>query len=1065
MFKILRPVCIDLSNLTFNDTIIENDALWNKLNQLVLILKDIDRGKYTSITKNNNIAGSQVITEKSKPFNDSQIAKLDPKLAEYIFIPITKLLKFKKLTNKTVNYILSIIYYLLKLSWCDNLTLDENFATQLFPIIDFLTGTNINLETDTNVVEDTKINQEISIDVISQFVNSLSNQQYGPNFFEGNDRLLHHLTNIVTKLLNYLSHDEKLDLGYQLLIIDTLQTIYNNLLSFDYGETISYILPGNISVLTKLLSLKGLSINYKIVSKLLSLFGTLLKITYNDIYLEVILIDGDEGIKLPHINKNLTHRKDNWLLATREQIKLAMNNFLPNLVKRSNLHDCTGQFIQSVINYCENSLSNLVPILVQNLILMKQNPSLILTTNKNLMKFVQIEFTDYVTEISNFIQWNKIDRLERLNFICELIKPNNLQIMKLLKNVMLAVHERQTVIKGISNSNYDKILIQSSNVIVSDFSSVFNKNFKKQNFLQNIDQDLELELSKLIYKLNNFTDLDTIYNIVINDDSVIDKIWSDQNHPTNLKTVSQQQTLILWTISSFLPNDNQITNNPINAVIDEFLDITDNEIDQSTKYNDIVMICLEYINSIMENTLSLNASDQVINREQEILICTMLWSLNKIISVMDKDFSNELIDYFYFIVENLASSSMQIRELSQICMTKLANVLYDGSLQSLIIDNVDYLIESISQRLNLGITDKVTTVLMVICKMTSYQVMLSFQDILETIFQMLDFYHGYKDMVLQFFQFFEIISNEMGKLYLDGNLDNVKLSDSHLNRSGFTPWGNQNMEQLIKMLDEEFTNADMVLDDDDDKELAIDEPKNFQEYFDQKLKIHEVEDDSDDEDDDSNAEGNEGDDGGRDEIEWVSPIPVLSYRLLIKILNYGDRLLTTEFKPLKIQILKNISLIIPMLSTQYDSLLPQVAQIWGSVVQCMFDTDYSIVIFASHALQTIIKCSKTFICKRFIELWCELQENCALLRELRVPVGSAWPSNGQMVKHVPYPPITKNALVALSEMLLEGLQLTENMLDETVMVEMVSCCLQVLPREVLSQRSLVLGDIVWLCCR
>lgn len=1096
MFKVLKPICLELSNLTFRDTITEDAHLWNKLNQLATFLKDVDSGKYDKLERTNNdtLDSNDNKSNNNIGLLNSNSTKLDPKFAEYIFIPLTKLLQSKQLSNNTINYVLSIIYYLLKLSWCNNLTLDEHFAQQLFPIIDFLTGTNISLTTNSPTSNNTSINQDVAVDIINQFIISLHNQDYSHIFFQDNDRLLHHLTNIITKLLNYLSTnletENKLDFDYQWKIIDSLQILYTDLLSFDNGETISYILPGNVSILTKALALKGFTLNYKIIAKIMKLFENLLKVTYNDLFLETTLIEKPQETenkneiltksKIPHINKKLPHRKDNWLLATREQIKLAINNFLPNLIKRSNLHNDIAKFIESILINCEKSLSNLLPIMVQNLILIQQNPNFILTTNRNLIQLIQIEFNNYVNDLNNFVQWNKINNLKELNFICDLVKPNNLQTLKLINNLMLAIHEKQTnsINKKIFNNSTadsDKILVQSSNVIVSNFGSVFNKNFKKQNFLQFIDQDLEWELSALIFKLNDFTNVDSIYNIIINNDNLMDNIWSNND---NFMTLNQQQILILWTVSSFLPDISNDVNKQdiiedINAnSIDDFLNLDNenNNDDKLYKYNNIASICLEYINSIMENTLSINniSRENIMTTEQETLICTMLWSLHKIITVMDEQFDDELIDYLYFIVENLASSSMKIRELAQLCINKLANVLYDGSINELIVNNVDYLVESISQRLNLGVTDKVTTVLMVICKMTGYEIVLSFQDVLETIFKMLDFYHGYKDMVLQFFNFFEIIINEMNKLYLKGDENIVKLSDSHLNSTSFKPWGNQTIEQLSAMLDDEFKHDNYNDSDNANVDtISENEPKNFQEYFDQKLKIHEAKNqkveeiDSDDEEDIETEEEDKKD--VNDEVEWVSPIPVLSYRLLIKILNYGDRLLTTSSKPIRIQILKNVSLIIPMLSTQYDSLLPQVAQIWESIVQCMFDKDYSVVIFAANALQMMIKYSNTFICKRFTEVWCELQENCHLLKEIHTLNGSYWRSN-QLVKHINFPPITKNALVSLAEMLLEGIKLTESILDETVLTEMINCCLQVIPRELLSEKSLLIGDIVWDIC-
>lgn len=60
-----------------------------------------------------------------------------------------------------------------------------------------------------------------------------------------------------------------------------------------------------------------------------------------------------------------------------------------------------------------------------------------------------------------------------------------------------------------------------------------------------------------------------------------------------------------------------------------------------------------------------------------------------------------------------------------------------------------------------------------------------------------------------------------------------------------------------------------------------------------------------------------------------------------------------------------------------------------------------------------------------------------------------------------FPPVTKDALVALAGLLLEGITFTELMLPDTTLTDMLYCCIQILPADTVAEKSLLLADVVW----
>lgn len=147
---------------------------------------------------------------------------------------------------------------------------------------------------------------------------------------------------------------------------------------------------------------------------------------------------------------------------------------------------------------------------------------------------------------------------------------------------------------------------------------------------------------------------------------------------------------------------------------------------------------LEYCNELSQD-VSMEIEGNGIKKSDEFAICTILSSIGTVCSVMKHDFQPELIDYIYTITDSLASPSEAIRSVGQSCALTIANTLYHGSVSTMILSNVDYLVESISSRLNSGMTERVSSILMVICQLAGYETIESFKDVIETIFKLLDY--------------------------------------------------------------------------------------------------------------------------------------------------------------------------------------------------------------------------------------------------------------------------------------------------------------------------------------
>lgn len=1019
IFHELRPLCIDLSRLSFQPK--------EAFDPNSLQLRD-------ALSKLETKLGS---------YEDEAI---QPNLADYVFVPISSLLKQDSLGETQSSYVLLIISHLLRLSWRKNGTLAEELAEQLLPLLTFLISCDVENEKLDLISQDCK---RAGSSALHHFTKSLAQQVYGSEFFSSqHSKRLTALSHSISVLLTIFEQSSK-DSETQLQILDTLHTLYCGMIRD--GELLSFILPGNISSFTKVLVMPGMTTNYKVVIETLNVMKQLILLVYDDLSLNVHenritdvnkldLVNDlhDEALELksisveiPHQDGQNIHRSTSWLRATSAQLRLAFDSFIMKLQRRNNLEiqKALVDFASDLLSRCSKSLHNCERIFVDTLLKAKMDPRSQLISHSACLRDL---IRDDITKVSGKIQFLDTAAVLSLNYgLASLTEfgsiDDALLVNEICKSVLDAIQSAVEV--TVMKKTELGVLEQNSNlVIANDFGSQMTDPTDLQPLFPTVSKELEKSLGSLIVTTGRLASKHGQLG------SIIATLLSDQvTQSTMAKAIalwiSSQMTLSLQENSS--------------AKEETFLHLTSDEVvDKESCY-----VILEFGNDLAQEVV-LFTEGKTLSRVSEISLAVIINSIGISCTVLGGAFSSELIDYLYVVVENLASPSPTIRQFAQSCSLTIAHVLYDDSIQNMILENVDYLAESISSRLNSGLTERVSTVFMVVCKLAGYESIECFKDIIETIFKLLDYYHAYDAMCLEFFQLFEVIALEIQRRYFTPNADDRRLTHhSERHRVG-SPWGMTNIQQVLAAMDKDRPIEEA------DKDLGLpDDPKNFQEYFDSKLRVHDS-DDEEEEDPEEPVRGNPP----KQEDEWVSPIPRESYRILLQVLGYGDRLLTHRSRPLKIQILRVMKLMTPMIASQYNSLLPQVAQTWDTLVLCSLDDDPSVVKPACECLQEFISYAGDFITTRFLELWKSWKGKSALLRELQ-PRHSSTKSTS-LVRHKKFPTVTHGALNSMSQVLIEGILVSGLTIPDLTSMEMVFYCIQVIPPKLVAAKSLALADTV-----
>ncbi|CEP60857.1 Tti1p LALA0_S02e01222g [Lachancea lanzarotensis] len=1031
LFQKVRPACIELSREAFLPASSFNPQSLTLLNALRSVEQELE------------------ILEETQ-------SNLAPAFADYVFVPIAHLLQHQGLGTSQTEMVLLIMGHLLSLSWSSVGAFPLALAQQLFPLLNFLIS---NDKENKELLAKSAEFQSAGCIALNKLFKALAVQKSSDfyNYFS-DPKSLPSLGHSVIILLDILrDNDENANL--QLQAIEALRTLYVELLHD--GEVISFILPGNVSTFSKLLLKPGLTVKASVVCSTMGLFGALLSLVYSDTGLHIA------DLPTPDLQQRLTetsqnpivtrqidessfgnvhlHRNNKWLNATAGQVKTALEAVLPRLLQResNSINKSVREFLETVQQNCHLSLNNCLELFVSTSLDARVSPSVLLGPQENSHTLKRI-LENQISEFPKAIQFESVEGLKRFGLAVSAMEQQGERDYDMIDRAVSQLQLSFSEYLEQKNLRFSKgkVLEQSSLVIVGQ--ELFTQTTQLQQLFPKVSKSLEVTLSNLFQAIGSYCGKNETNRLVM---GLLAKSYTDD---TRGKAVG------LW-ISSLLIEGSLNQANSIEDSLDEFLVLDDDNTDVPEACYMVLQSSLEILNSASQNGRPITNND-------ELDAMVSLYAVKVMNSSMRSEFEGELIDVLFPVVDCLASSSPAIRNFAQATTMEIAQSHYGGSVRDLIWENMDYLIDAISTRLSNCMTQRVATLLMVICRIGGYETIRSFRDVLETIFRLLDYYHGYEDLCMDFFQLFGIVVGEMAKTYLQKKTSIPKLIAGEKTQDGFKNWGMQNMQDVMHFLDsfKNYKSADNLTFEEDEASG----PSNFDGFFNSKLREVDSDDEDDEDEESENVEGSqhpENEDGAdNDSKQWSSPIPRDSYRLLLQIAGYGDRLLTHESRPLKVQILQLACQIFPMLATEYDMLLPQIAKSWDLIVQNSMGGDFALVKPALEGITAMIKYSGDFVTKRFVDLWGAYKKGSVLLQNItRKQLNSGNLSvkalNG--AKTLP-PNITTEAHKSLAEMLLEGISRTELFISDVQLREMVHVCLLALPAEAVSSRSLTLGDMV-----
>lgn len=302
--------------------------------------------------------------------------------------------------------------------------------------------------------------------------------------------------------------------------------------------------------------------------------------------------------------------------------------------------------------------------------------------------------------------------------------------------------------------------------------------------------------------------------------------------------------------------------------------------------------------------------------------------------ISGKDFRVELIDILYPIIYLLGSEIPRLRQHAMVCVNILTKACGYGNAKDLIVENADYLVNAVALRLNIfDVSLQGPQVLLMMVKLAGSSIVPYLEDIVDSIFAILEDYHGYTRLVEVFFSVLKAIGIEGTKeprlqIQSGQSGDQVDIAIKNGQSSG--------IEGLVEFITSRKSRKTDIED------LSIPPP----------------------DDTISDPIGTNSTD------ERPDPLPSpKTYPLLLRIAQLTQHYLPSSSPQLRVLLLSLIQDLTPALSRHENSFLPLINTLWPEIVARLDDEEEYILTATFDTMTILCRYAKDFMRTRITDLW------------------------------------------------------------------------------------------------
>ncbi|KAM7197032.1 Armadillo-type fold [Naviculisporaceae sp. PSN 640] len=890
---------------------------------------------------------------------------LDEKLAEYVFFPLSHLLRSQeKYPIRVIEATIKLISSLIQYGW--KAKLSQELAHQLlifFSLI--LSGSAPGESKQREIPEETIIQGYRAINTLITATGSTTLVPAASAATQ-EDEVIPALGHSVTVVLDGITAG--IPPLIQLEALQCLNAVYTAIRN---NAVLARFLPGTVSTLSRLLSPpSNQKTQRRVLIRCLEVLKLVLVTVLGDLKIRCLLHKIKDA--KPSQDDQTTETKDEgtnkelspaWLKATTAQVKIALSSVLKLRSHESEqVQAALDSLCITLLDECHASLADCQSILVETAMMVEDEEaekSLLQTSLQDLAAIypelgdiIKSTLYSWITGLPRQIQSND-DRVKKL------------AVRSILRGTKLAaaLHmDSSTLDDSLGNSLRDCVvsLIRDSkpSKVLDDIDSEGGLSPNQANtelipyrpvLLDHEGQKTtRAEISTLISKIGSpeqQVKLATAMLSSLRDSEGVDQIAS------------------FWLSFELLKATYNQT-----SELDELFDLS--SLDETKDQEGVFRELYEFSASIISSHSDTDEQDW---RLEAIALEVTAFAASR----LKEDFKPELIDVLYPVTTCLGSTVPQLRRHAIATLNRLASSCGYASVSDLIIDNVDYMVNSISLRLNtFDISPASTKVLTMMIRLTGPKIIPYLDDVVAAIFAALDNYHGYPIFVESLFAVLSEMVNqgarsEASHLLLEDSSAGAKSID---HRKRKLP--SRGIEGILEMLEQRAQKAKKLKLEEEEQTDEVDKPSHPKrpwgpEKSQAKSLLDKLESgmslDEEDDEKTAAAEGEEESTAVAEKDKEKQPQP--TYTLLGRILTLTQHYLTSPTPTLRKSLLELVGTLSPALAPDENAFLPMVNSLWPVVISRLYDGEVFVVIAACHALAGLCKSAGDFLGTRFKTEW------------------------------------------------------------------------------------------------
>lgn len=858
---------------------------------------------------------------------------LDHKLADYVFFPISQVLKAsRELPVRAMELCLQCLAVLISRGWRENIT--TSLSSQLLIFLSLMCDTSGKTVAVQQVTDELRHSAFLCMSKLFDSL-SLSDQGKASLMEAANVPSLGHAVSV---LLDGVSAGESFEV--QKAAADAILSL---LLCTADVEVLSSFFPGVVSTLTKVLTPNTQSRrHWKILVQCISILDSfVLALLSNSVMDEILKPD----IQEPRSEQQKNALDESWAKATASQFKVALANIERlRTHSREEVREALTTFNMTLLADCNIALGNCCRLALETVLVLLQQESVFTITER-----------------------------ARL----EVLVRSRPAIAELLASVY---HDELLSLTRILQSNDDNAKGRCVKQVFSAYSMLAGTDSDMHLLSRLLGIGLRDSVTAMLQSSNDTSNKSLQENTLVLSEMPVLNISKDPvSFSMPLSEYRNQQTLLkdievqLQTIKQTIPAAS------IAAHLVPALKACQGEMQIATFW---LVLCDIQASALTEDMLNdflilEDSSDSPNSRAREELYSFSLdimddneadWRLKALaletVAMQAKQqgesFRGELIDALYPILHHLGSESPQVRNHAITCLNLVSDACNYSDVKELIVSNVDYLVNAVALKLNaFDVSPQGPQVLLMMVRLAGPSLLPYLEDTLESIFAALEDYHGYPTLVELLFAVLKTMAEEGVKSPQLAILPGENDTSFEVTVNGWSPASIQDLStDLRKLAVKAAETSDVSLPESTPqipwKELRPEGTTTGQQD------TQKAEDETEEED------------TSNDSQPPPEPPAPRTYALLLKITTLTQHYLTSTSPSLRTSLLSLIRTTMPALARHQNSFLPLINTLWPEVTSRLFDSEPHVVAGALGIIAAMCEFGGEFMRSRIHDLWPEV---------------------------------------------------------------------------------------------